>query len=104
MGHRRLVIIELSFEIQRKNSSFFGHSKSQISFQAKDTLKVVLFNITADPTEHEDLSGKLPDVVEKMQERVKEYMKGVVPALFGPLDPRAAVKALYEGVWTPWQD
>lgn len=92
------------------NSSWYkppelgGTSDDMRGEKAKDTLKVVLFNITADPTEHEDLSGKLPDVVKKMQERVKEYMKGVVPALFGPLDPRAAVKALYEGVWTPWQD
>ena len=65
---------------------------------------VALYNITADPTEHEDLSEKLPEVVKALQERVQYYMKGAVPALNKPADPKAFIKAKSEGVWTPWQD
>jgi len=31
-------------------------------------------------------------------------MKGAVPPLNKPLDPKALLKATSEGVWTPWQD
>ena len=65
---------------------------------------VALYNITADPTEHEDLSEKLPEVVKALQERVQYYMKGAVPPLNKAGDPRAFIKAKLEGVWTPWQD
>ena len=65
---------------------------------------VALYNITADPTEHEDLSGKLPEVVKALQKRVEYYMKGAVPPLNTPSDPKALLKAKSEGIWTPWQD
>ena len=68
------------------------------------TLQVALYNITADPTEHDDLSEKLPDVVKEMKERVQYYMKGVVPPPSKTKDPKALIKALEEGIWTPWQD
>ena len=67
-------------------------------------MEVALYNITADPTEHDDLSEKLPDVVKTLQTRVKYYMKGAVPSLDQPLDPKAFQKAEAEGVWTPWQE
>ena len=66
--------------------------------------KVALYNITADPTEHEDLSETFPEVVKALQERVEYYTKGVVPPLNKPADPEAFVKAYSEGAWTPWQD
>ena len=65
---------------------------------------VALYNITADPTEHEDLSEKLPEVVKVLQERVEYYLKGAVRPLNTPPDPDACSKAKSEGVWTPWQD
>ena len=68
------------------------------------TLEVALYNITADPTEHDDLSEKLPDVVKEMKERVQDYTKGVVPPPTKTKDPKALIKALEEGIWTPWQD
>lgn len=71
---------------------------------AADSVKIALYNITADPTEHYDLSEKLPDVVKTLQERVQYYMKGVVPSVFGHEDIRAVKKALEEGAWTPWLD
>ena len=67
-------------------------------------MSVALFNITADPTEHEDLSEKLPEVVKALQERVQYYMKGAVPPLNKPADLKAFIKAISEGAWTPWQD
>lgn len=68
------------------------------------TLTVALYNITADPIEHNDLSEKLPEVVKKMKNRVQYYMKESVPPLNKPDDPRATEKALEEGIWTPWED
>ena len=67
-------------------------------------MSVALYNITADPTEHEDLSKELPEVVKALQERVLYYMKGAVPPLNKPADPEAFIKAKSEGAWTPWQD
>ena len=67
-------------------------------------MQVALYNITADPTEHHNLSEKLPDVVKEMKKRVQYYMKGVVPPPTKMFDPKAIVKALEEGIWTPWQD
>ena len=60
--------------------------------------------MTADPTEHEDLSEKLPDVVKELQESVQYYIKGMVPPFNKLPDPRAFIKAELEGIWTPWQD
>ncbi|KAL9987467.1 hypothetical protein ACROYT_G001780 [Oculina patagonica] len=71
---------------------------------SENLLDVVLYNITPDPTEHEDLSEKLPDVVKALKERVQYYMKGVVPSLFRPVDPRAIIKVELEGIWTPWEE
>ncbi len=77
---------------------------SFIHQEAGDIIDVALYNVTADPTEHEDLSEKLPDVVKALKERVQYYMKGVVPPLNKPLDPKAFIKAESEGVWTPWEE
>ena len=66
-------------------------------------IKVALYNITADPTEHIDLSTKLPDVVKKLQDRVQYYMKGLVPPLNKPSDPKAMEVAKERGYWYPWR-
>ena len=74
-------------------------------FQQKfgDNVKVALYNITADPSEHVDLSMKLPDVVKKLQDRVKYYMKGLVPSGEKPADPKALEMAREKGCWGPWR-
>ncbi|XP_068703524.1 arylsulfatase B-like [Montipora capricornis] len=94
-----------------ENSSWFkppelGEKPNKMQTKLTDSkpLKIALYNITADPEEREDLSAKLSDVVKNLMERVDYYKKGVVPALYGPPDVNAIVKALEEGVWTPWQD
>ena len=67
------------------------------------TIKVALYNITADPTEHEDLSTKLPDVVKKLQDRVQYYMKGLVTPGNKSPDPKATEVAQKRGYWGPWR-
>ena len=68
-----------------------------------DKIKVALYNITADPNEHIDLSMKLPDVVKKLQDRLQYYMKGLVPPLKKPADPKANKTAKERGYWGPWR-
>ena len=65
-------------------------------------MDVVLYNITADPEERHDLSGELPDVVEKMKERLRYYEKTSVPPAFKPGDPNAIKEARKNGIWGPW--
>ncbi|XP_078360451.1 arylsulfatase B-like [Oculina patagonica] len=67
------------------------------------TIKVALYNITADPTEQEDLSTKLPDVVKKLQDRVQYYMESLVPPVNKRPDPIAMVVARHRGYWAPWK-
>ena len=68
-----------------------------------EVIPLALYNITADPTEHVDLSEKLPDVVKKMQERLEEYKKSMVPPRNKPNDPKAAETAEKTGAWGPWR-
>lgn len=84
---------ELSIEYQRLDQDLGVNS----------TIKVALFNITADPTEHNDLSTQLPDVVKKLQDRVQYYMKALVPSLKKPPDPKASEVAQEKGYWGPWR-
>lgn len=54
--------------------------------------------IAANQTEHIDLSEKLPDVMKALEDRLQYYMKGAVPSLYRPRDPRAVTKVLSEGI------
>ena len=67
-----------------------------------ELLDLVLYNITADPEERQDLSSELPDVVEKMKERMKFYERSAVPPAFKPGDRNALKKARKNGIWGPW--
>lgn len=71
--------------------------------KARGLIKLALYNITADPTEHIDLSQKLPDVVSKLQERLQFYKQTAVSPLNKPADPEAWVVARKNGCWTPWR-
>ena len=66
-------------------------------------IKVALYNITADPTEHNDLSQKLPDVVQKLQKRLEFYEHSAVTPLNKPADSQAWKVALKNAIWTPWR-
>ena len=58
---------------------------------------VYLYNLTADPTEREDLSAQMPEEVQEMQERLMELLEGLVPADLPDPDPRGDP---VDGVWT----
>ncbi|XP_046368891.2 arylsulfatase B-like [Haliotis rufescens] len=60
----------------------------------------MLYNITADPTEHFDLSGKYPELVDMMKKRLENWKKTRVPAQDHSHVPRANPK-YYGGVWSP---
>ncbi|XP_041378318.1 arylsulfatase B-like [Gigantopelta aegis] len=60
-----------------------------------------LFNIKDDPTEHNDLSTKLPDILAKMKARLNEYKKQMVPPNFPILPDPKSDPALYNNTWSP---
>lgn len=78
-------------------------STYDMNFQERGLIKVALYNITADPAERTDLSQKLPDVVNKLQERLQFYKQTVVPPLNKPSDQFAWNVARKNGCWTPWR-
>jgi len=70
-----------------------------------------LFDLDADPTEHNDVHAAHPDVVAKMMARLNELVKGEVtlkasglcPTPLGSKsDQRSAVSARALGFWEPW--
>uniref|UniRef100_A0A0B7BK24 Sulfatase N-terminal domain-containing protein n=1 Tax=Arion vulgaris TaxID=1028688 RepID=A0A0B7BK24_9EUPU len=63
---------------------------------------VWLFNITADPNEHNDLSDQEPDVVQAMLKLLTAFNDTAVPPRYPPNDPRCN-PALHGGVWSPWE-
>ncbi|XP_067032540.1 arylsulfatase B-like [Acropora muricata] len=75
----------------------------QVDEKFGSKVTVALFNITADPNEYRDLTMKLPEEVKKLQDRVKYYMKGVVPPGKKPADRKALQMARKKGYWGPWK-
>ncbi|XP_012944881.1 arylsulfatase J [Aplysia californica] len=63
---------------------------------------VWLFNITADPTEHHDLSDQMPGTVRTLLGYLQRFDQTAVPILFPALDKNSN-PALHGGVWGPWQ-
>lgn len=67
----------------------------------KEKKSVWLFNITADPCEHNDLAEKRPDVVKKLLLRLAFYNSTAVPVRYPPDDPRADPQR-NGGAWRSW--
>ncbi|XP_005090306.1 arylsulfatase B [Aplysia californica] len=63
---------------------------------------VWLFNITADPTEHHDLSDQMPGTVRNLLDILQRFNQTAVPARFPPFDKNSN-PALHGGVWGPWE-
>ncbi|KAK7507327.1 hypothetical protein BaRGS_00001262 [Batillaria attramentaria] len=59
-----------------------------------------LFDLEADPYEHNDVKHKYPQVFKTMLARLREYQKTLVPANFPPHDP-ASFPSHFNGVWSP---
>ena len=66
-----------------------------------DDKNIWLFDINADPTEHNDLSDKYPSVVKELLDKLAAYNKTAVPCRFPEDDPRADPR-LHGGAWVPW--
>ncbi|XP_061189374.1 arylsulfatase B-like [Saccostrea echinata] len=60
-----------------------------------------LFNITADPYEHKDVSDTMPHVVMQMLSLLAQYNKTAVPCRYPKMDPKADPK-YHGGYWGPW--
>ena len=60
-----------------------------------------LFNITADPYEHKDVSHLRTDVVMQMLDLLAQYNKTAVPCRYPKMDDKANPKYL-GGYWGPW--
>jgi len=63
-----------------------------------------LFNIIEDPTEHNEISAKFPEVVASLKTRMAAIEKTVFKPDRGTVDPQACQAALntYKGYWGPW--
>ena len=60
-----------------------------------------LFNITADPTEDNDLSETHPQVVKQLLDRLQYYQSTAVKCNYPPDDQKANPK-YHGGAWLPW--
>ena len=69
------------------------------------------YYIKEDPTEHNDVATKHPEIVASMTARVHELLRGEVtlkesglcPTEYGSHpDPRCTAKAKATGFWQPW--
>lgn len=49
-----------------------------------ENVRVRLFNLTADPTEHFDVAGDHPDLVAEMRERLQLYVDSAIPPNVAP--------------------
>ncbi|XP_012938399.2 arylsulfatase B-like [Aplysia californica] len=63
---------------------------------------VWLFNITADPTEHHDLSGQMPETVRTLLGYLERFNETAVPAHFPHFDMMSN-PAKNGGIWGPWK-
>ena len=82
------------------------HLEGQISqppYFKNEEQNVWLFNITADPTEHHDLSESYPEIVKQLLDRLAYYNSTAVPCRYPGNDPKS-YPHLHGGAWVPWRD
>ena len=68
------------------------------------TIRVALYNITADPYESQDLKSTYPALIRTLRRRVTFYKTGEVPSGKVDADPEAKTLALENGYYAPWID
>jgi len=71
------------------------------SFTGIDNKNVWLFNITADPSELNDISDESPGDVRNLLDRLDGFLKTAVTPLYPDPDPAAI--PVPGGVWRPWR-
>ncbi|KAK3087860.1 hypothetical protein FSP39_011626 [Pinctada imbricata] len=75
--------------------------KSRMNSTDKSDKNVWLFNIEKDPTEHNDLSDVMPNLVRKLLDLLVQFNKTAVPCRYPKYDPMADPK-YHGGYWGPW--
>ncbi|GFN88339.1 arylsulfatase b [Plakobranchus ocellatus] len=92
-----------SSDEQPKSNDVTSLDKSLYFQTETSSLKNVwLFNITADPTEHNDLSEERPEVVKAMLTLLSKINATAVPVRYPPFDP-SSDPAQHGDVWGPWE-
>ena len=81
-----------------KQGVFYGENP----YSFKPVKNLWLFNITADPNEHNDLSASRPDIVKMMLDKLEAYQATAVPCRYPPEDKKANPK-FHGGYWGPWE-
>ncbi|XP_068190571.1 arylsulfatase B-like isoform X1 [Antennarius striatus] len=76
------------------------HNDSESSSSEAPLKPVMLFNIEDDPQERNDLSDKLPDIVDYLLKRLYKYQSGAVPIDYPDDDPKCDPGPT--GAWGPW--
>lgn len=76
-------------------------SMSAIHQHNTEHKNVWLFDIANDPNEHNDLSGKYPEVVKDLLEMLQGFNSTAVPCRYPKEDDRAD-PSLLGGYWGPW--
>ncbi|CAG0883947.1 unnamed protein product [Cyprideis torosa] len=66
-------------------------------------LQPCLFDVESDPCEYHNLVASKPNILAKLEARLKEYAATVVPDLKVPSDPMAN-PAKWEFIWACWKD
>lgn len=79
-----------------------GAIHEALPYSWQPTQNVWLFNITADPYEHVDMSGSRPDIVRMMLKKLAAYEATAVPCRYPPDDKRSNPN-LHGGFWGPWE-
>lgn len=63
--------------------------------------KTLLFNIKADPTEHHNLAGQMPEKVAELTARLEELKKTMVSPILPYATPWKADPKRFSGAWSP---
>ena len=64
---------------------------------------VWLFNITKDPTEHNNVAEDHPDIVAELKAKIEVYNSSHIVQMHHTIDQESNPN-LFGGVWTPWLD
>jgi hypothetical protein len=62
-----------------------------------------LYDVVSDPREQHDLQHKLPEVVERLQARLRFWNASTASTAHLPADPAGAAHAKQTGCWSPWK-
>ena len=79
------------------------HMNGSSEFPSYTPPLTLLFNITADPNERNNVADMYPEVVKQLQERIEYYNSTHISQAIPPFDQNCNPDN-FGGVWTPWLD